>query len=186
MLPSWYLRYFYYPDQILEEDQRTSFTKGEKDIETEEQLRQIYNVKGYGEETRRILKAKGGAQYYLPVLQVVDSIVNDKGDVIVVDVANGVALPDLPPEVCVEVPARIYNDRIEPLSVGRMPLVVRGLVQAVKTYEELAIESAITGDRQIALAAMTVHPLVGTYSKAKPFFDRVLENERSYLPKFFK
>ncbi len=185
MIPSWYLRYFYYTDQVLIEDRRSPHTKGEKDIKAEEELHRIYSSIGYGEEARQILTAKGGAQYYLPVLQVVDSIANDKGDIITVDTLNKKTLPDLPPYVCVEVPARINKDSVEPLPVGDMPPTIRGLVQAVKTYEELTIEAAITGDREVALAALMANPLVGSFSKAKPYFARVLENERSYLPRFF-
>jgi 6-phospho-beta-glucosidase len=58
-------------------------------------------------------------------------------------------------------------------------------VQAVKTYEELTVEAALTGDQGTAIAALMVNPLVGSYPKARAFLDRVLENERPYLPRFF-
>ena len=185
LIPSWYVRYFYFTEQVLEEERHSRESKGQRDMLAEEQLRQIYSSVGYDEQARRILAAKGGAQYYLPVLQVMDAIVNDSGDIVVVDVRNGQALPDLPPEVYVEVPARIYREGVEPLPIGPMPLSVRGLVQAVKAYEELTIEAALNGDRGLAIEALMANPLVGSYSRAKPFFDRVLENERPYLPAFF-
>lgn len=186
MIPGWYLRYFYYTGKVLEEDRQSLRSKGEKDMVAEEKLRQIYATSGYDESARKILESKGGAQYYLPVLQVIDSIVHDRGDVIVVDVRNSGALPDLPTEVCVEVPARIFKERIDPLPSGPMPLNVRGLVQTVKAYEELTIKAVITGDRRTALAALMANPLVGTYPKARHFFERVLENERPFLEQFFK
>jgi 6-phospho-beta-glucosidase len=185
MIPGWYLRYFYYPKQILDKDRQSSRSRGEADMLAEERLREIYSTAGYGQEARRVLEAKGGARYYLSVLKVVDSIVHDSGKVAVVDVRNGNALPDLPPEVCVEVPARIGRDHVDPLPMGRMPLSVRGLVQAVKTYEELTVEAALTGDQGTAMAALMVNPLVGSYPKARAFLERVLENERPYLPPFF-
>ena len=186
LIPGWYLRYFYYTGKVLEADRHSLRSKGEKDMTAEEKLRQIYATSGYNETARHILKSKGGAQYYLPVLQVIDSIVHDRGEVVVVDVRNGGAMPDLPPEVCVEVPARIYKERIDPLPSGPMPLNVRGLAQTVKTYEELTVKAVITGDRRTALAALMANPLVGTYPKARQFFERVLENERSFLRQFFK
>jgi 6-phospho-beta-glucosidase len=67
-----------------------------------------------------------------------------------------------------------------------MPLNVRGLVQAVKTYEELTVEAAISGDRDAAIEALVANPLVGTYPRARGFFDRLLENERAYLTRFFE
>lgn len=183
MVPSWYLRYYYYPEEVLAED-RGRLTKGGTDQQAEDQLRQLYQAEGYGEAARRILASKGGAQYYLPVLQVIRSIVEDRGDIIIVDARNGEALPDLPPEVCVEVPTRIGRRAVEPLCVGSMPLVVRGLVQVVKAYEELTVEAAVTGSHEAALAALATHPLVGSSSKARLFWDRALRNEREFLVHF--
>jgi 6-phospho-beta-glucosidase len=186
MIPSWYVRYFYFPEQTLEEDRSQAQSKGEKDMQAEARLREIFSTTGYDEEAQHILSSKGGAQYYLPVLQAIQAIVNDRGDVIVADVRNGMALPDLPPDVCVEVPAQIFRERAEPLPIGAMPLSVRGLVQTVKAYEELTIQAALTGSRELAIEALMANPLVGSFGKASRFFDQVLVNERSYIPQFYK
>lgn len=186
MIPSWYVRYFYFPEQTLEEDRSQAQSKGEKDMRAEARLREIFSTTGYDDEARQILSSKGGAQYYLPVLQAIQAIVNNSGDVIIADVRNGTALPDLPPDVCVEVPTRIFRERAEALPIGAMPLSVRGLVQTVKAYEELTIQAALTGSRDIAIEALMANPLVGSFGKASRFFEQVLENERSYIPQFFQ
>lgn len=185
LIPSWYVRYFYFPDWTRDEDRREGMSKGELDIQAEERLKTILSSKGYNDEARRILAAKGGAQYYLPVLQAIHAIVEDSGEEIVADVRNGQAMPDLPADVCVEVPVHIFREHVEPVPVGVLPLSVRGLVQSVKTYEQLTIQAAISGDRQIALEALMANPLVGSYGRAKQFFECVLKNERDYLPQFF-
>jgi 6-phospho-beta-glucosidase len=177
MIPGWYLRYFYYPEQVLEEDRRRVRSDGEEDLLAEEKLMQIFSTTGYNQEARQILASKGGAQYYLPVLHVIDSMIYDRGELVIVDVRNGSALPDLPPEGCVEIPARISNQAVEPIPLGPLPLCVRGLVQAVKAYEELTIQAAMNLDRGAAMAALMVHPLVGTYPKTREFLNRALENE---------
>jgi 6-phospho-beta-glucosidase len=92
-------------------------------------------------------------------------MIHDRGELVVVDVRNGSTLPDLPPEVCFEVPGCISRQAIEPISEGPVPLCVRGLVQAVKAYEGLTIQAAINRDRSTAMAALMAHPLVGSYSK---------------------
>jgi 6-phospho-beta-glucosidase len=186
LIPSWYVRYFYFPDQTLEEDQREAQSKGEKDMQAEARLHEIFSTTGYDDEATRILASKGGAQYYLPVLQAIHAIVNDSGEVVVADVRNGTTLPDLPPDVCVEVPARIYRGHTDPLPIGPMPLSVRGLVQTVKAYEELTIQAALTGSRETAIEALMANPLVSSFGKASRFFDQILENERTYIPQFYK
>jgi 6-phospho-beta-glucosidase len=184
MIPNWYCRYYYYPEQVLEEDRRSEQTDGQRDITADEHLRRIYQRTGYDQQAREILAAKGGAQYYEPVLRVIDAIVHDTGALVVADVQNGGALPDLPAGACVEVPARFRRERTEPVPVGPMPISVRGLVQAVKAYEELAIEAALIGDSGIAVAALVAHPLCGSYPKAKAFLDSALEAEGTLLPQF--
>ncbi len=183
MIPSWYLRYYYYPDEVLAED-RGHATEGSTDRAAEEQLHRLYQTEGYGESARRILASKGGARYYRPVLQVIRSIVADRGDVIVADVRNQDSLPDLPANVCVEVPARFKRTGVEPTCVGGMPPTVRGLVQVVKAYEELAVEAGVTGSHEAALAALAIHPLVGSCSKARSFWERALQSEGGFLRQF--
>jgi 6-phospho-beta-glucosidase len=185
MLPRWYNRYFYFPAQTLREDKRATRVGGEEDLLAEEKLQSIYATSGYNQEARQILSAKGGAQYYLPVLQVIDAMLYDKNEVVILDIRNGNAISDLPLEACVELPARVSKAAVEPLPVGPLPLAVRGLVQMVNAYEELTIQAAVTGDRGAAIFALMSNPLVGSYPKAKAFFKRALENERSFLPQFY-
>jgi 6-phospho-beta-glucosidase len=61
---------------------------------------------------------------------------------------------------------------------------MRGLVQAAKAYEELAVAAAISGDRRTALRAMIANPLVG-WEVAEPLLDALLAANRPYLPRFF-
>jgi 6-phospho-beta-glucosidase len=62
---------------------------------------------------------------------------------------------------------------------------MRGLVQAVKAYEELAIAAAKSGDRDTALKALLANPLVAHWSIAEPLLDALLEANRGHLPAFF-
>ena len=63
--------------------------------------------------------------------------------------------------------------------------ILRGLVQAVKAYEQLAIEAARSGDRLVALRALLANPLVARWSIASPLLDALLEANRGHLPRFF-
>jgi 6-phospho-beta-glucosidase len=184
LLPSWYTRYFYFTEAVLAADQATTETKADLDVRAEERLAHLMVTSGYDDEVRAILASKGGASYYVNVLQAIDAIVHDSREVIVVDVRNGGAITDLPSEACAEIPARVGAHGAEPLPVGALPLPVRGLIQSVKTYEQLTIEAALRGDERVALQALVANPLVGSYTKARPFLDRVLGNERAFLPRF--
>jgi 6-phospho-beta-glucosidase len=56
----------------------------------------------------------------------------------------------------------------------------------VKTYEQLAIEAAVHGDRDLALQAIVHHPLVPSIDVGKRMLAELLEQNKAYLPNFFK
>ena len=60
---------------------------------------------------------------------------------------------------------------------------MRGLVQAMKAYEELAVAAAKSGDRGIALQALLANPLVARWSIAEPLLAALLEANREHLPR---
>jgi 6-phospho-beta-glucosidase len=184
LVPSWYTRFFYFTEQVLAEDQSSTTTKADRDVVAEERLGTIYRTVGFDDESREILAGKGGANYYENVLAAIDAIANDTGQVIVADVRNDGAIAELPRDACVEVPARVDRRAATALPVPELPVTVRGLIQAVKAYEQLTIQAAVTGDRTLAVQALVANPLVRSYSKARPFFEQVLEGEGAYLPAF--
>ncbi len=184
LVPSWYVRFFYFTEQVLAEDEASGTTKADRDVAAEERLSVIYRSAGFDDEARQILGAKGGANYYENVLAAIAAITNDTGDTIVADVRNDGAIPDLPRDACVEVPARIDKRAATALPVQDVPVPVRGLLQAVKAYEQLTIDAAVTGDRGRAIQALVANPLVRSYSLARPFLERVLDGDRAYLQSF--
>jgi 6-phospho-beta-glucosidase len=138
------------------------------------------------DEKPKLLERRGGAFYSEAAAQLIASLHDGRGDVQVVDVRNaGTALPGLPDTAVVEIPARITRDGAQPLPQEPLLPEMRGLVQAVKAYEELAIQAALTGDRGVALRALLANPLVRDYSIAAPLLDALLDANRQYLPRFF-
>ena len=83
-----------------------------------------------------------------------------------------------------EVPARIDRDGAHPLPLAPLAPEMRGLVQAVKAYEELAIAAAVSGDEQIALKALLANPLVPDLQAAEGLLDAIIEVNLRFLPKF--
>jgi 6-phospho-beta-glucosidase len=139
---------------------------------------------GYGDEARSVLKHKGGAQYYLPVLHLMEAMADDREAVVVADVRNREAISDLPPDVCGS--PHPHSPGSRRTAAGRPPpLTVRGLVQTVKAYEELTVQAAITGDQRAVLAALMENPLAGSNARASAFLDRALDNEQAYTSSSF-
>ena len=155
-IPSYYLRYYYETARVVEE-QRSGHTRAQDVIDIEARLLDLYRDETLtekpallGRSRRGVLQRGGGAT---------DRVAPRRaGDLQVVDVRNDGALPDLPDSAVVEIPARIDRDGAHPVALRPLAPEMRGLVQAVKAYEELAVAAAISGDRRTALRAMVANP----------------------------
>ncbi len=90
----------------------------------------------------------------------------------------------MPYDSAVEVSAVITKDGPKPLTIGELPIQIRGLVQQIKAFEITAIEAAVTGNYNLALVAMTANPLVQSQEKAKKILDEMLIAHKEYLPQF--
>ena len=183
LIPSGYLRYFYYTDRVLKQMQEAEKTRAEVVMEIDRELMELYKSPDLGEKPK-VLEQRGGAWYSDVAVALISAMANDKNEVHIVNVLNRGALKGLPDEAVVEVPALVNHSGAHPLVIGEMPTTVRGLVQAVKTYEELTVEAAVAGSRQAALLALVAHPLVPTVDVAERLLDRILEANRAYLPQF--
>jgi 6-phospho-beta-glucosidase len=101
-----------------------------------------------------------------------------------VDIRNNGTIAGLPDEAVVEVPALVDQDGAHPVAVAPLAPEFLGLVQAVTSYEVLAIEAARTGNRTAALRALIANPLVRQWDLAVPMLDELLAANRDYLPAF--
>lgn len=183
-IPSYYLRYYYCRDEVLAEQLRGK-SRAEQVMEIERGLLEMYRDPALNEKPK-LLEKRGGAFYSEAAAQLIASLHAGTGDVQVVNVRNGGALPDLPDDAVVEIPARIDRDGAHPAPLAPMAPEIRGLVQAVRAYEDLAVQAAVHGDRTAAEKALLAHPLVGQFSVARPLLEALLEANRAYLPRFFR
>ena len=182
-VPSSYLRYYYATAEVLDE-QRRGPSRAEQVAEIERGLLELYRDPALDTKPE-LLERRGGAFYSEAAAALVASLHAGTGDVQVVDVRNDGALPGLPDDAVVEVPARIDAAGAHPLPQAPLAPELLGLVQQAKAYERLAVAAAVTGDRTVARKALLANPLVGSYRVAAPLLDALLQASRPYLPRFF-
>ena len=180
-IPSYYLRYYYLTRTVLEE-QRAGHTRAADVMDIEARLLELYKDQSLSEKPA-LLDSRGGAFYSEAAAQLIASLHDGAGDIQVVDVRNDGAIPDLPDSAVVEIPARIDRDGAHPLPLAPLAPEQRGLVQVVKAYEELTVAAAKSGDRDVAVRALTVNPLVGG-DVARPLLEAMLEAGRAHMGRF--
>lgn len=183
-LPSYYLRYYYFTDRIVAEQRGGARTRAEEVMEIEAGLLELYRDPSLDRKPE-LLERRGGAFYSEAAAQLVASLHEGAGDVQVVNVRNDGAIPNLPPEDVVEVPARIDREGAHPLPLTGLAPEMLGLVQHAKAYERLAIAAALTGDRTTALKALITNPLGPDADVAPALLAELLEAHRAFLPRFF-
>jgi 6-phospho-beta-glucosidase len=177
--PSYYLRYFYEHDQVVEQ-QRAKPSRAEEVAQIERQLLKIYADPAVDEKPA-LLQQRGGAYYSEAAVDLMASLLTDRGDVQVVNLRNGGTLPFLADQAVVEVPARVGRQGPVPLDSAPVDPLFAGLIAHVSAYEELALDAALRGGRERVFRALLAHPLIGQHDLADKLTDLLISANREHL-----
>jgi 6-phospho-beta-glucosidase len=183
-LPSYYLHYYYGRDAELAAQSVPGYRHRAAVVaELEATLLEQYRDPALHAKPEA-LAWRGGAYYSEAAVRLMASLHAGTGDVQVVDVPNAGAIPGLPDDAVVEVPAVVDVTGAHPLPQRPLPPEMLGLVEHCKAYERLAVEAALTGSRDAVVRALVANPLVGQYPVAAELADDLLAANRRYLPRF--
>lgn len=185
-IPCPYHNYYFFTKEQLEEELeqfKTGTVRGEIVYKTEEELFEIYKQKELQEKPEQ-LSMRGGAKYSDAACNLIQSIYNNTGDIQYVNVKNNGAISDLPQNSAVEIACRITSDGPKPLSTGNLKLPISGYVHMIKSFERMVAEAAVTGDKNLAIAALNLNPLCPSDKIANVVIDELIEAHKDYLPQF--
>jgi alpha-galactosidase len=101
-----------------------------------------------------------------------------------VNVPNQGAIEGLPDDTIVEAPAVVKSSGIYPLRIGPMPGPVVELWRREANLVEMVVDTAVTGDRDLALQTLALDPMVNDLDRAKAILDDYLATFATYLPQF--
>jgi 6-phospho-beta-glucosidase len=180
VVPSYYLRYFHAHDEVVQE----LLSKPSRAAEVaalEKELLELYADPLLAEKPA-LLEQRGGAYYSEAAVALASSLLNNTGDVQVVNTVNNGTLPFLPDDAVIEVPAVVGADGARPVSVRPVEPLYSGLISHVTAYEQLALDAAVRGGAERVFNALLAHPLVGQISLARQLTDRLLAHNAAYLP----
>jgi len=180
VIPSYYLRYYYAHDEVVEE-QRKSPSRASEVADMERRLLEMYRDPAVDEKPELLAK-RGGAFYSEAAVQLLASLVAGRGDVQVVNVRNDGTFPFLDDDAVIEVPARVSGAGVDPLPQRPLPPEFRGLVAHVSAYEELALDAALRGGKERVAAALLAHPLIGQADLAERLADALIAANVKHLP----
>ncbi len=103
------------------------------------------------------------------------------------NVPNAGLVTNLPQGACVEVP--VYADRngFNPVHVGPLPPQLAALNNVSIASEEMAVEAALTGDREMVFHAIAYDPLTAavlSLAEIRKMVDAMFKKNKACLPQF--
>ncbi|MEU5255664.1 6-phospho-beta-glucosidase [Streptomyces longwoodensis] len=180
VVPSYYLRYFYAHDEVVEE-QRTKPPRAAEVAAMERELLEMYGDPALDEKPE-LLARRGGAFYSEAAVDLAAALLGGGGSPYqVVNTYNQGTLPFLPADAVIEVQAAVGAQGASPLPVPRVDPLYAGLMAHVTAYEDLALEAALRGGRDRVVRALLAHPLIGQHAYADRLADELIAHNREHL-----
>ncbi|WP_105616548.1 family 4 glycosyl hydrolase [Vallitalea okinawensis] len=99
----------------------------------------------------------------------------------VLSIPNEGAIEGLADDDVVEISCVIDKKKVTPIAVGEIKDMQMNLIKTIKYYERKTIEAILNKDRDMAIKALTVHPLINSYSLATELVDGYLEQYKDYV-----
>ena len=101
------------------------------------------------------------------MLDCIEALQTEGSKEVVLSVPNNGCIEGLEDNDVIEVTCKVSKEGFVPVKIGQIPEHMYVLVKTIKLYEKLTIEAIMKKSPEIAVRALTVHPLVNSYSLAK-------------------
>ncbi|MGQ9908600.1 MAG: family 4 glycosyl hydrolase [Candidatus Flexifilum sp.] len=103
-----------------------------------------------------------------------------------VNVPNRGFITNLPDDAIVEIPAVVDAGGVHGVSIGALPEPIAAMARTQIAIIDRVVEAGVHGDRQAALQALLLDPVVHSAQQAEAILAELLEVHQPYLPQFHK
>lgn len=177
-IPSPYLQYYYFEDQMHrkqeEEWEKQRVSRAVQVRQINENIFSLYKNENVFDVPAEVSR-RGGSLYSFAALDIIEALVGTIPKELVVNTQNLGAVKDLAQDDVIETNCRVDPSGVKPISYGKLPVKVAGLVQSVKQYERLTVRAAVERSRELAVCALLNHPLVHGFENAELVVSRAIE-----------
>lgn len=128
------------------------------------------------------LKLPDSGGYAGVAIDILEAASSNPDKRVVVSVRNNGAIDFLNDDDVIEISCTIdKNGNAVPVKMNNMPKMQENLIKDVKLYENLTVEAIFEKSIQKAIKALTVHPLVNSYSLAKSIVYDYIDIHKEYF-----
>lgn len=185
-IPNDYLNYYVNTQKQLEK-QLEQFAKGETRARVvklvEKELFELYRNENLDTKPKE-LEGRGGAHYSDAACNLINSLYNDLHDLQYVNTQNHGAVSNMDYDDVLECACIITANGPIPQSIGQIKRSILGTIQTIKSFELSCVEAAVTGNRELAISALALNPLIPSDELAIILFDELYEAHKPYLTHF--
>jgi alpha-galactosidase len=101
-----------------------------------------------------------------------------------VNIPNNNIIKNLPKDLVLEVPARVDKDGVHGVNIGKIPKNIAALLRIEATIQDLCVEAILKRAKDLAINTLAIDPNVGSFKKAENIYEKMVEVQSEYLPKF--
>lgn len=179
-LPNTYLKYYFYPDYVVEHS-NPEYTRANEVINGRE--KDVFS-------TARTIIEKGtskGSEFSIGshatfIVDLACAIAFNTHERMIMIVENNGAIANFDDDAMVEVPCIVGSDGPEPLAQGKIPEFQRALMYQQVTVEKLVVQAYIEGSYQKLWQALTLSKTVPSAKVAKEILNDLIEANKEYWP----
>ncbi len=101
-----------------------------------------------------------------------------------VNIPNRGAVNNLPDDCIVEIPGLVNGMGVSGVNIGTLPAPIAELMRREAALVEMVVDTAVTGDRDLALQALLLDPMINDIDRAQSILADYLDKQADYLPQF--
>jgi len=118
------------------------------------------------------------------LVDILNSLYSDYRKIYSINIPNQGAVPSLPYDAVLEMPAIASAKGFIPLFINDLPEIPNSLLQSRITVVNLTVEAALTGDFSMFVEALLLDGSVNTEEAAASLAKELIEAHREFLPQF--
>ncbi|MGE6754639.1 6-phospho-alpha-glucosidase [Rossellomorea sp. NPDC071047] len=179
-LPSSYLQYYLIPQTVVEQTD-ASYTRANRVMDNRE--RNLFDSIAHLEETGEFKEGFNVGVHGTFIVDVAMSLAFDRRERFLLIVENNGAIPNLPDDAMVEIPAYVTSRGPEPVRLEPIGLFYKGLIEQQLASEKLLVEAALEGSYQKAIQAFALNKTFPSSEVAKRVLDELIEVNKEFWPK---
>jgi alpha-galactosidase len=129
----------------------------------------------------------GDEDWGIEVIDIIESIVENRNRTFVVNAPNGGAIPNLPDDAVVEVNCAVNGYGIRPIAAGPLPEPLAAHLRGYVDFERQVVKAALSGDRDAAMHAFLLDPNIQARLELEQIgalLDEMLSANAEWLPLF--